>query len=227
MLHRGPDLLQRDARVEQPLDHLEHEDVTEAVQPLRAGPVGGADARLDQPGTGPVVELAVGDAGGGAGGRPPVPDLAGLARRPDRDRPDCSGAPGRPGTSLSSNRVPCEPSSPLVTATPTSTGADYPRYSHRKPTRAAASTTTHGASRHSGGPGGHSGRDTGTQPVRWPGRSPRARWCRGTPGTSRLPFRCLPAPPGWPRPPRPGFPRWRRSARRCAAPARSSRTAAR
>src|SRR5271166_1585493 len=72
------------------------------------------------------------------------------------------GPPGRPGTSLSSNRVPCQPaaaearlseslspSSPLVTATPTSTGADYPRYSHRKPTQAAASTTTDGASRHS------------------------------------------------------------------------------
>src|SRR5271169_4812620 len=71
-----------------------------------------------------------------------------------------------PETSLSSNRVPCEStaaeallpeslsppsllSSPLVTATPTSTGADYPRYSHRKPTQAAASTTTDGASRHS------------------------------------------------------------------------------
>src|SRR5215471_11223536 len=66
-----------------------------------------------------------------------------------------AGSPGKPGTSLSSNRVPCEPScepsSPLVTATPTSTGADYPRYSHRKPAQAAASTTTGGASRHSGG----------------------------------------------------------------------------
>src|ERR1700730_4845756 len=66
------------------------------------------------------------------------------------------GPPGMPGTSLSSNRVPCkrlgEPSSPLVTATPTSTGADYPRYSHRKPTQAAASTTPRGESRHSGTP---------------------------------------------------------------------------
>src|SRR5438034_10936207 len=65
------------------------------------------------------------------------------------------GPPGMPGTSLSSNRGPCkrsgEPSSPLVTATPTSTGADYPRYSHRKPAQAAASTTARGASRHSGG----------------------------------------------------------------------------
>src|SRR5208282_3759755 len=76
------------------------------------------------------------------------------------------GPPDRPGTSLSSNSVPCEPdtaeallperlpespspSSPLVTATPTSTGADYPRYSHRKRTWTAASTTTGGASRHS------------------------------------------------------------------------------
>src|SRR5580700_12218267 len=76
--------------------------------------------------------------------------------------PETLGSPGRPGTSLSSNRVPCEPaaaetllaeglspSSPLVTATPTSTGADYPRYSHRKPVQAAASTTKDGASRHS------------------------------------------------------------------------------
>src|SRR5262249_44255985 len=66
------------------------------------------------------------------------------------------GPPETPGTSLSSNRVPCkrpgEPSSPLVTATPTSTGADYPRYSHRKPAHAAASTTARGASRHSGAP---------------------------------------------------------------------------
>src|SRR6267154_3535512 len=65
------------------------------------------------------------------------------------------GPPGTLGTSLSSNRVPCkrsgEPSSPLVTATPTSTGADYPRYSHRKPAQATASTTARGASRHSGG----------------------------------------------------------------------------
>src|ERR1700750_89919 len=62
------------------------------------------------------------------------------------------GPPETPGTSLSSNRVPCEPSSPLVTATPTSTGADYPRYSHRKPPHAVASTTARGAARHSGGP---------------------------------------------------------------------------
>src|SRR6266852_7521512 len=81
--------------------------------------------------------------------------------------PAWSETPGIPGTSSSSNRVPCEPaaaeallsetllsetrppSSPLVTATPTSTGADYPRYSHREPAQAAASTTTGGASRHS------------------------------------------------------------------------------
>src|SRR5579864_3478142 len=75
VLDRGPDLLQRDPGVEQPLDDLEHQDVAEAVQALRAGAVGGAYARLDQPGTRPVVELAVGDAGGGARGRPAVADL--------------------------------------------------------------------------------------------------------------------------------------------------------
>src|ERR1700722_3615478 len=75
VLDRGPDLLERDARVEQPLDDLQHEDVAEAVQPLRAGPVGGTDARFDQRGAGPVVELAVGDAGRGACGRPAVADL--------------------------------------------------------------------------------------------------------------------------------------------------------
>ena len=48
VLDRGPDLLQRDPGVEQPLDDLQHEDVAEAVQPLGAGPVGGAHARLDQ-----------------------------------------------------------------------------------------------------------------------------------------------------------------------------------
>ena len=31
-----PDLLQRDARVQQPLDDLEDQDVAEAIQPLRA-----------------------------------------------------------------------------------------------------------------------------------------------------------------------------------------------
>src|SRR4029078_6156426 len=77
--------LRRVARSGQPLDHLKHEDVTEAVQPLRAGPVGGADAGLDQPGTRPVVELAVGDASGGTWGGAPVPELievgAGLTGR--------------------------------------------------------------------------------------------------------------------------------------------------
>src|SRR5215470_17961599 len=72
---RGADLLQRDAGVEQPLDDLEHQDVAEAVEPLRARPVRGPDAGLHQAGAGPVVELAVGDPGGGAGGRPAVADV--------------------------------------------------------------------------------------------------------------------------------------------------------
>src|SRR6516225_809202 len=99
----------------------------------------------------PAAEQAVGPryptSPDSAPGGPEAPDGSGTP-----------GSPGRPGTSLSSNRVPCwpsgEPSSPLVTATPTSTGADYPRYSHRKPAQAAASTTTGGASRHSGGRSG-------------------------------------------------------------------------
>src|SRR5215472_9061943 len=71
------DLLQRDTGVEQALDHLEHQDVAEAVEPLGARPVRGPDAGLHQAGARPVVELAVGDPGGGAGGRPAVPDVLG------------------------------------------------------------------------------------------------------------------------------------------------------
>src|SRR5215469_10626867 len=76
MLHRRPDLLQRYPGVEQPLNDLEHEDVAEAVQPLRTRSVRGADAWLDQPGARPVVQLAVGDTGRGTGRRAPVADLA-------------------------------------------------------------------------------------------------------------------------------------------------------
>src|SRR4029079_18375557 len=42
-LNGGPDVLQRDPGVEQPLDHLEHEDVAERVETLGAGPGGPAD----------------------------------------------------------------------------------------------------------------------------------------------------------------------------------------
>ena len=85
VLDRGADVLQRDAGVQQPLDHLEHEDVAERVQPLGARAGGGADARHHQPGAGPVVELAVGDAGGVARGRPAVADQSSSRRR--RRRP--------------------------------------------------------------------------------------------------------------------------------------------
>src|SRR5580704_9798900 len=70
-----------------------------------------------------------------------------------------------PSASSASKRAPCSLSwraprgspaadvplsrSSLLAATPTSTGADYPRHSHRKPARVAASTTAHGASRYS------------------------------------------------------------------------------
>src|SRR5229473_2997796 len=90
VLDRGPDLLQRDPGVEQSLDDLQHQDVAEAVQALRAGAVGGAYARLDQRRARPVIELAVGDAGGGARGRPAVPDLA-------RVRASLVRNPGHPG----------------------------------------------------------------------------------------------------------------------------------
>ena len=69
------DLLQRDAGVEQPLDHLEHEDVAETVEALGARAAGRAHGRLDQAGAGPVVELAVGDAGRLAGGGAAVAGL--------------------------------------------------------------------------------------------------------------------------------------------------------
>src|ERR1700690_3766889 len=54
VLDRRPDLLQRDPRVEQPLDYLEHEDVAESVEPLRARAMRSPDARLDEAGARPV-----------------------------------------------------------------------------------------------------------------------------------------------------------------------------
>src|SRR5580692_1934703 len=75
VLHGRPDLLQRDPRVKQPLDHLEHEDVTEAVEPLGTRAVRRADAGLDEAGPRPVVELAVGDPGRRAGRWAPITDL--------------------------------------------------------------------------------------------------------------------------------------------------------
>ena len=57
------------------LDELEHEDVAEAVEPLRAGAGGTAHGGLDELGARPVVELAVGDAGGTRGDGAAVPDL--------------------------------------------------------------------------------------------------------------------------------------------------------
>src|ERR1700679_282361 len=79
-MHGAADLLERDTGVEQALDHLEDQDVAEAVQALGAGAVSPADAGLDQASSGPVVELAVGDAGRAAGRRTAVtgPGLVGL-----------------------------------------------------------------------------------------------------------------------------------------------------
>lgn len=56
----GPDLLQRYPGIEQSLDHLEEEDVTEAIQPFLTALKAGAD----QADTVPTVELPAGDADG-------------------------------------------------------------------------------------------------------------------------------------------------------------------
>src|SRR4051812_27368793 len=77
VLHGGADLLQGDPGVEQPLDDLQEQDVAEGVEPLGAGAGGAADARLDEPGARPVVELPVGDPGGVAGHRAAVAGVAG------------------------------------------------------------------------------------------------------------------------------------------------------
>ena len=74
MVDRDPDVVQRDAGVEQPLDDLEHQDVFERVQPLAAGTGRAADRRDHQRGARPVVQLAVGDAGDLAGAGPAVAD---------------------------------------------------------------------------------------------------------------------------------------------------------
>src|SRR5207248_9909143 len=93
----GPDVLQRDTGVQQPLDHLQDQNVLERVEPLRARAVRGADAGRDQLRAGPVVELTVGDPGDLASGRTAVADqlvrqrligeeLTLLASLADRDR---------------------------------------------------------------------------------------------------------------------------------------------
>src|SRR6476661_8557464 len=66
------DLLEGDPGVEQALDDLEDEDVAETVETLGARSGGAAHRRLHESGAGPVVELAVGDAGGPAGRRAAV-----------------------------------------------------------------------------------------------------------------------------------------------------------
>ena len=71
-LDGGADLLERDARVKQAFDDLEQQDVSKSVQALGTGALGGPDGGFDQPGTGPVVQLPVGDAGDAAGHRATV-----------------------------------------------------------------------------------------------------------------------------------------------------------
>src|SRR5699024_8244060 len=75
VLGRGADLLQGDTGVQQALDHLEHEDVAEAVQALGPRAGCGPDRRLHQTGASPVVQLAVGDPRGAARRRTPVPGV--------------------------------------------------------------------------------------------------------------------------------------------------------
>src|SRR5205823_13980907 len=55
------DLLERDPRVEELLDHPQLQEVLAGVQTLGAGPPGVADGRADQARAGPVVELPVAD----------------------------------------------------------------------------------------------------------------------------------------------------------------------
>ena len=81
MADGGADVLQRDAGVEQPLDHLEHEDVAEAVEALGARSGGRPDRRLHQTGARPVVQLAVGDLGDRAGHRPAEAHVVGSSGR--------------------------------------------------------------------------------------------------------------------------------------------------
>ncbi|CRK51306.1 hypothetical protein RHCRD62_20745 [Rhodococcus sp. RD6.2] len=61
VIHRDPNVLQRDAGVEESLDDLEDEDVLERVQTLAARACCAPDRRDDQRRPRPVVELAVGD----------------------------------------------------------------------------------------------------------------------------------------------------------------------
>src|SRR5690606_29798683 len=82
MLYGGADLLERDAGVEKPLDDLQNQDVAEAVEPLGSGAVSRPDPRFDELGTGPVVELPVGDPGSRARDRPAVADVGGQRHRP-------------------------------------------------------------------------------------------------------------------------------------------------
>ena len=76
-------LLELEAGVEQPLDHLELEHVPIGVAPLTAAAGGIGDRRPEEAGAGPVVQLAVGDAHQGADLRPAESVIGpGPVRRP-------------------------------------------------------------------------------------------------------------------------------------------------
>src|SRR3984885_8036660 len=76
-----------------------------------------------------------------------IPRASSASKRAPCSLSRCSLSRPAPRGSAAAD-VPLSRSS-LLAATPTSTGADYPRHSHRKPAWAAASTTAHGASRYS------------------------------------------------------------------------------
>src|SRR5215218_6685084 len=74
MIDSDPDVVQRDAGVQQSLDDLEDKDVLERVETLATRAGRAADGRHDERGPRPVIQLAVGDPGDLAGTGPAVPD---------------------------------------------------------------------------------------------------------------------------------------------------------
>ena len=240
VVDRGADVLQRDAGVEQALDHLEHQDVAEAVEPLAARAGRAADAGLDQAGPGPVVELAVGDAGGRAGGRPAVAHVLGQLRQVVGEQqallagpragtllggPVAAGRAARRGVAHADLRLTPRgegPRGPRPRAEDHTGGTTGGAFSSERYGPAGAGSTT---PRRVGGLSLDLGWRFSCAVRQGPG-SPRARSGPGTPGTSRPrpPARLVrDADPRLGRAP----PRRRRSACWCAARRRWRRTAGR
>jgi hypothetical protein len=118
---------------------------------------------------------------------------------------------GRPSASPARRRAGTDASAPLASRT-TRPGSVDPFWFHAQ--RAERKNSTRGNAPNPARP-----RPGQRGWLRWRGRSPRERSCRGTPGTSRP---RPPARPGSRRRPPPARPRWRRSTRRRAVPGRSS-----